>query len=312
LTAVLGVDGGQSAIRLRHSASPRIVEVEGVSRQEGDTVSNVAEQVARGWREGTFAAVDRVVLGLTTAPVEAAAADRLCGLVAATTGASDVWLTDDAITAHAGALSMGWGISVVAGTGVAALARPPRGEPRVIGGHGFLLGDEGGAFWIGRRGLAAVLRAGEGRGAPTSLTDAARGRFGRLDDLHVRLHELDRPVDAIARFAPDVLDQATSGDSVAGSIVAEAADELVLVARAASTWLGATDGDAPLALGGRLLEPGTELRRQVEARLVRAALPVVARSADGPPLVGAIELGLAGDPLAYHGLIHTWSGGAAA
>ena len=306
MIAVLGVDGGQSAIRLRHSSSERTVEVEGVSRLEGDTVSIVAEQIARGWATAAFDAVDRVVLGLTTAPVDIAPADRLCGLVATATGAAEVWLADDAVTAHAGGLSLGWGISLVVGTGVASLVRAPAGEPHVVGGHGFLLGDEGGAFWIGRAGLRAVLRADEGRAEATSLTARAARRFGELSDLPVRLHELDRPVDAIARFAPDVIAESVAGDGVAAAIVDEAASELVLVVRAGLRWLGDVGRDAPLALGGRLLEPSSELRRLFDARLADAALPASPRTADAPALSGAIELGLAGDPDVYRGLIHTW------
>ena len=167
---VLGVDGGQSGIRLRHSAEDRVTEVEGVSRGEGDVVAAVADAVAQGWRRGGYGAVDRVVLGLTTAPSDPDEADRLATMVAAATGAPEVWVADDAVTSHAGALSMGPGVSVVAGTGVACLALPREREPRIIGGHGFLLGDEGGGFWIGSRGLNAVLRAADGRGEPTALT----------------------------------------------------------------------------------------------------------------------------------------------
>ena len=70
------------------------------------------------------------------------------------------------MTSHAGALSLGWGVSLVAGTGVACLAVPAEGEPRIVGGHGYLLGDEGGAFWIGREGSgrpSARPRAGARR-----------------------------------------------------------------------------------------------------------------------------------------------------
>ena len=67
-----------------------------------------------------------------------------------------------------GALSLGWGVSVVAGTGVACLTVPADGAARIVGGHGYLIGDEGGAFWIGREGIRAALRAMDGRGASTT------------------------------------------------------------------------------------------------------------------------------------------------
>ena len=309
---VLGVDGGQSGIRLRHSSGDRVFEVAGVSRLEGDTVAMVAEAIATGWLEADFDPAQRAVLGLTTAPTDPAACDRLCGLVGSATGASEVWLADDAVTSHAGALSLGWGVSVVAGTGVACLAVPRDGEPRIVGGHGFLLGDEGGAFWIGRQGVRAVLRAHDGRGAATSLTRVAERRFGGLAHLHVRLHDEDRPVDTIARFAPDVMAEAGAGDAVAESILDEATHELLLLAQAGARWAGHADETVPIALGGRLLEPGGELRRRVDDLLTRERLPVAIRSADAPALEGAINLGLAADPGLYGSLVHTWAAGASA
>lgn len=343
LPRVLGVDGGQSGIRLRHSLGDRVVEVGGVSHQEGDTIAAVANAVSEGWRRGGFGPVDRVVLGLTTAPAAADERDRLCRLVGAAVGAPQVWLADDAVTCHAGALSQGWGVSIVAGTGVACLALPEHGAPRVIGGHGYLLGDEGGGFWIGSHGLRAVLRSADGRGPDTSLAGAAQRRFGALADLHVRLHAGDRPVNAIAQFAPDVLEAAEAGDAVASGIVDEASQELLLVAQAGAAWAGGGDpaaaggderpawaggdrvvaqagaakagGDpagVPLALGGRLLEPGGVLRRRLVDLLAGTRVPVGARSADASALDGAIQLGLSGDPGAYGGLVHTWSDGGSA
>ena len=124
---VLGVDGGQSGTRLRDSAG-REAAAQGVSQLEGDTVRALADAVTAAWRLGGFDPAHRAVLGLTTAPADAVAADRLCALISGATGASEVWLADDAVTAHAGALSLGWGVSVVAGTGVACLALPAGGR----------------------------------------------------------------------------------------------------------------------------------------------------------------------------------------
>ena len=148
------------------------------------------------------------------------------------------------------------------GTGVACLAAPQHGAPRILGGHGYLLGDEGGAFWIGRAGIAAVLRAREARAPGTGLAELAEVRFGDLDDLPARLHELARPVDAMARFAPDVLAAADAGDAVAAAIVDAASSELatlvqVAVDVAAPRAVAVPGADAvPVALGGRLMAAG--------------------------------------------------------
>lgn len=310
---VLGVDGGQSAIRVRHSGADRVVEVEGVSRLEGDVDALVAGRIGEAIGSAGFPAPELAVLGLTTAPADPRAADRLCDLVADATGASEVWLADDAVTAHAGALSLGDGVSVVAGTGVACLVLPPAAEPRIVGGHGFLLGDEGGAYWIGRRALNAVLRAAEGRHAPGDpgagpLATAARARYhGDIADLHVRLHEDPRAVDAIARFAQDVGELADRGDRLAEAILAEAVRELVLLVEAAAQLAeSAGSGPVPVALGGRPLAAGAPLRRRLDAAL--AALPGLAvRSADATALDGALLIGAAHAADRYGTLVHRWT-----
>ena len=307
---VLGVDGGQSGTRLRDSDG-REAAAAGVSRLEGDTVLALADAVTAAWRLGEFDRVDRAVLGLTTAPADAAAADRLCALVSDTTGASEVWLADDAVTSHAGALSLGWGVSVVAGTGVACLALPVAGDARIVGGHGFLLGDEGGGFWIGRRALAAILRAREGRDlqgehASDGLVRAAENRFGPLEEIPARLHTIERPVDAIAAFAQDVLEACDGDDHVAVEVVDDAAAELVLLVAAASRSAGADRVTVPLALGGRLLTHGTPLRRRLDLELGRAHLAVSSRTADRSPVEGAVMLGLGDEPGPYGSLVHCW------
>lgn len=304
---MLGVDGGQSAIRLRHSLSDQVIEVAGISHQEGETVDAVAEAVCDAWRQAGAQPVDRVVLGLTTAPADRDTRDRLCRLVATGCAASEVWLADDAVTAHAGALSLGWGVSLIVGTGVACLSLPERGSPWIVGGHGYLLGDEGGGFWIGRQGLEAALRAAEGRGPGSSLTELAERRYGPLAGLPARLHGGERPVDRIARFAVDVLTAADDHDAVATGIVDAAAVELQSVTRAAAAWAhGGGPDPVPLALGGRLLEPGTTLRRRFEGVVSESDPDLVVRSADGSPLEGAIRLGITGASAIYGDLIHRW------
>jgi glucosamine kinase len=303
---ILAVDGGQSSIRVRHSDSDAPIESTGVSRDTA-SAARVAAAVEAAWVSLGRPAVDRAVLGLTTAPADPREARRIAAQVGTSIGATEVWLCDDAVTSHAGGLSMGWGVSVVAGTGVACLAVPADGEPRIVGGTGYLIGDEGGAFWIGREGIRRALRATDGRGPETLLTGLAADRFGGLDGLHVRLHDDPRPVDAIARFATDVLDAAGT-DREADAIVREAAAELHGLATAASRVARAgarADVPTPVALGGRLLTQPTSLRRALDARL--ALDPTLgARTADHSPLEGAMLLGRQRGPGRYASLVHAW------
>ena len=301
MVTVLGVDGGQSGIRLKSSAQPGTIEVDGVSRLEGDTVLSVAEAVANALTQGRFESIDRVVMGLTTSPVDAASASRLGGLIADTTGAREVWIADDTVTSHAGALSAEAGVSIVAGTGVGCLALKDDGTSRVVDGHGYLLGDAGGGFWIGSRGISAALKQHDGRGEATILSERAADQFAGLDDLAARIHQVRRPVNRISQFARDVLTAAGEGDAVALTIIDNAAHELFDTARAGLNWVGP---DAPLALGGKLLAPTTMLFARLVELLVAEGLSF--RPADASALDGALLLGADDSPGIYRGLIQIW------
>lgn len=302
---VLAVDGGQSTIRVRHSSRARPVEVEGVSRLEGDTVTAVVDAIAGAWRELGTPATERAVLGLTTAPTDGAARERLCRELMERLGVPAVWLADDAVTAHAGALSGLWGVSITVGTGVACMAVSEGGVTALVGGHGYLLGDEGGGYWIGREGVRAVLRARDGRGPATRLEEPVARHFGGLHDLGDRLHSSQRPVNAIALFAPAVLAAAADGDAVAMAIVEAATEELLTLTIAASRIAAPGGGSVAVALGGRLVAEGF-LRQRLETAIERSLPQARMRSADGTPLDGALRLGTLDAPGAYGEMIYMW------
>lgn len=305
----VGVDGGQTRTRLRIVPDGSIRHAEGVSRLEGDPIARVVTAVRDAWRGGPIAQVNRLVLGLTTAPHTERGRRDLARAVGDSLNAREVWLAEDLVTAHAGALPERNGVALTVGTGVACLAVDAvTGRRHVVDGAGYLLGDDGGGFWIGRSGIAAVLRAVDGRGPATVLRDHAADRYGDVDDvtaLATELHSGDRPVSRIARFAPDVLAAAESGDAVADGIVDRATGEL------AGTVMAATEGIAgesvPVALGGRVLINATLLRERLISRLRRDCSRAVPVLAAGTPLDGACALAGSPSPDPYRPMIYIHS-----
>ncbi len=250
------------------------------------------------------------MLGLTTAPADANEAEELAARIGTTIQAAEVWLCDDAVTSHAGALSLGWGVSVVAGTGVACLTVPADGEPRIVGGHGYLIGDEGGAFWIGREGHPG----GPARdGRPRRIDDADGTRRGPVR----RPRWAPRPTPR--RPAPRRRDREVCrgrprrrrhGSGRRGDRH-EAATELHTLTTAAARVARPADDDAapvPVALGGRLLVEPTSLRRALDACLAGDAT-LQPRTADHAPLDGAMLLGRQPTPGRYASLVHIWQSG---
>lgn len=303
----IGVDGGQSQVRLSVAGRPGQATSEGVAHSDGDAVGLLVVAIVDAWAQLRLPddTVRRIVLGITTLPADDATRRELAMAVAAAIGAQEVWLVGDAVTAHLGALPEHHGVVLVVGTGIACFAiDAPSGRVRRVDGDGFLLGDDGASFWIGRRGLAAALASRDGRGSETTLTSAAEEIFGPIHQLAARVHSLDRPVNAVAQFAAVVQDHAEAGDSLAVAIILDAAHELVATALAAAAICDARP--VPLVVLGRAAAAGTPLRHQIE-RLVGEQSTLVLVDAAGGPLDGALRLAAAGAPSVYEQFISKWS-----
>ena len=88
------------------------------------------------------------------------------------------------------------GVVVIAGTGSIAYGRNERNQAARAGGWGYMLGDEGSGYWIGRAALRAVLREADRRGPATQLTGLLLNYYGvaRAQDLiHQVYHGALRP-----------------------------------------------------------------------------------------------------------------------
>ncbi|MDJ0335255.1 BadF/BadG/BcrA/BcrD ATPase family protein [Salinibacterium sp. G-O1] len=303
----IGVDGGQSQVRLSVVGRAEMAVSDGVAHTDGDPVRLLVASVTEAWARlrQPDDAVGRIVLGITTMPADEPTLNKLARALFAETGAKEVWLVGDEITAHLAALPEHHGVVLAVGTGVACLAVDARsGRVRRVDGDGILLGDNGGSFWIGRRGLAAALASGDGRGGETTLAVAAQERFGPIHQLAARVHARERPVNDIAQFASVVQDHARAGDHVATTIVREPARELVATTLAAASVC--EPEPVPAVLLGRAASPGTPLRIEIERR-VREEARLVLVAAAGAPLDGALELASRGAPAVYEQFISKWS-----
>ncbi|GHS84868.1 hypothetical protein AGMMS50218_00860 [Actinomycetota bacterium] len=153
-------------------------------------------------------------------------------------------VTSDVVTAHVGALAGRPGVVLVAGTGAVALGIDPTGAARRIDGWGPELGDLGSGGWIGREGVRATLLADAGLLGPTGLSRALPRATGGQDPVRW-IAQAAHPAQALASFAPAVLDLAEHGDPVAVDIVRRAVTHLV-----ATTVAAGTPGTPVAVLGG--------------------------------------------------------------
>jgi glucosamine kinase len=148
-----------------------------------------------------------------------------------------VRVTGDGETAWLGAFGAAPGIVVFAGTGSGAMGCDGERWARA-GGHGFLLGDEGSAYWIGRAAANAALRWEDGMGGSAALRDAViEASGGDLAALieSVNSHPAERG--RLALLAP-VVTALAGEDGAARRIALEAAEHLTELARAVGRRLG--------------------------------------------------------------------------
>jgi N-acetylglucosamine kinase-like BadF-type ATPase len=168
----------------------------------------------------------------------------------------------------------GYGVALIVGTGSAAIAADGRGRREVVGGWGYWYGDEGSAYWIGRRALQAVAHANDGRAEPTALTPAICQQTGAAEPRAILglLEQTGNVRGAIARLATAVAEAADFGDPTALAIIDDAAEELAAMVACAAAKLQFSN-EFPLALTGGVACGSELLRRRLveslEARHLR-------------------------------------------
>ncbi|MGI8914836.1 MAG: anhydro-N-acetylmuramic acid kinase [Chloroflexota bacterium] len=156
----------------------------------------------------------------------------------------DVAVSNDALAVLAAA-SATTGLVVIAGTGSFAWGRSATGETARAGGWGFLLGDGGSGFDLGRRALMAVLAGHDAQATQSSLSAALLQQLGLTapPELVARIYGSADARTDIASLAPVVLQQIATGDAVATALVLKSVADLAGQVRTVDGHL--QFGDAP-------------------------------------------------------------------
>lgn len=179
------------------------------------------------------------------------------------------------------------GIAVIAGTGSVAWGVNASGHGTRAGGWGYLLGDEGSGFWLGREAVRHVLRDAQHRGA-SDETPAEDDRFARAVLGHAGV---DTPTELIAAFhdRPDrthwaglarTVIELAPHDDAARELVSAAAAHLAELIITVARNLGEP---LPVVMGGGLATTsvGVELRERLGDHGLRVTL------LDREPVLGA-------------------------
>lgn len=217
-------------------------------------------------------------------------ASRVSAFLAAEFPHAFVHATTDLEIALEAAVGAGPGVVLIAGTGSSAYGRNAAGKTARAGGHGRWLGDEGSAFDIGRRALAAVALARDEGEPPMRLAERifAALECSDWDDLTERIAQ--SPDEVFPVIFPVVIEAAEAGDRVARDILLDAATALASLADIVIRQLGLADGEFVLAISGGALGRSALLDWPLE----RSLLHFAPRARIGPlrvsPAIGAARL----------------------
>jgi N-acetylglucosamine kinase-like BadF-type ATPase len=217
------------------------------------------------------------------------------GIMSRISSKARILVVNDALIALRAAVADGAGIVIVAGTGSIAYGCDRHGRAARAGGWGYVLGDEGSGYWMGRLAMRAIVREADGRGKRTKLTRRVLAHFGvdRPDDLLHTVYNEDFEPSVIAALATDVQQAHVEGDAAATAILVRGAEELVAAAASVVTQLGLKDDEFAIVLSGGMFKAAPWLREEV-TRLLPAVAPrsqVVHLQVE--PALGAVRLALA-------------------
>jgi len=304
---VLGVDGGASkTLAVVADETGRIL---GIGRAAGSNHQGVGldEAMRRVASAARQAMQNAGVTALDAAAFDLAGADLpedfalLIPALEALKLAPRIGLDNDSVAIlrsgsdNPDRVAVGWG------SGTNGVARNAAGETFRLAALGWISGDWGGGMELAREVVSLVVRAWDGRGEPTMLSDLVLPIFGVPDgeELIALLHtgEASNGVTLspegryrrLYSLPPLIFQAAAMGDGVARELVDRAADEITRTALALLGKVDLRDKEADVVLGGSVFKgDGEMLTQAVRAQLAEYAPRARVIRPEVEPVVGAM------------------------
>jgi len=205
-----------------------------------------------------------------------------------------VLVVNDALVALEAGVPGQPGVVIISGTGSISYGRNKAGEAARAGGWGYVLGDEGSGYWIGRAALRAVLRESDQRGPKTALTPLLLRHFGvsQAQNLLHEVYHTNLKPSAIGALAQCVQQAFGEGDEAAIGILRGAADELEGSGLSVARRLGLVGQSFTFLLSGGIFRAVPWLKDELQRRLPVTARGSSVRLLEREPAAGAVTLAL--------------------
>jgi N-acetylglucosamine kinase-like BadF-type ATPase len=183
---------------------------------------------------------------------------------------------NDTIAAlRAGLHRLPFGVTVVVGVGFNAAGRGKDGHEIILPGLGYISGDYGGGRWLGRQIIRAVIRAWDGRGPATCLSQLILDAMGVSNEMELiqRLRYEDRARQDVIDLVPTLFDAAYNGDKVAQGLLIRLGTEVGITANTLIKKLGLQCEEVPVVLSTGVFRGKGPLLIDVVAMVVHRVAP---------------------------------------
>jgi len=266
----LGIDGGASSAKWAVIDQSQTVILRGVTGAidghlyRTESLERFKASLTEIKRSIKDLVIDAVTIGVTGYGSEQAIHEQISSFFP---GASIASSTDIAL-AYRGEFQSGKGIFLYAGTGSVAIHITEHEKEFTAGGWGYLLGDEGGGFWIGREALRHLARNSESENAPDELSREIAKKIGGATWSDVREFTYSQNRSEIAQLSRIVVTLAEANDEKALNIISDAAHYLADLVRRLDEQIGGKL--LPVKFGGGMSNTIPKLRLEIERGLGRS------------------------------------------
>lgn len=280
--AFLGIDAGASATKW--------------AVLEGETVIASGRQSAMDahlYREESLLRLREVIREIS----DASAGIRIEGILMGITGFSveadfqsnfkevftaPVTVISDVELAYRANFADTEGVLIYAGTGSVAFTQDKNGRALRIGGWGYLLGDEGAGYWIGREGVRAAMYYIDSEQLPkaNSLEAQILAAISATNWAEVKSFVYGKDRNAMAALSRVVAECAESGDITAKNIIKAAARHLADLVHRTEEVTGQDDLAVKFAGGiAQISEVANELQSLLGNRCTIATADIAKEAA---------------------------------
>lgn len=299
LAYVIGIDGGGTktvavlADRLGYVLDTVIAgptNINTTSEQDVEEVFRVLFQVLKEKHPLAFEHVSTVFAGISGAGSEHTQQKIKRFIMNGLSDKVITYVEPDTINALFSGTYGEAGIVQISGTGSITYGVNEAGVYDRVGGWGYLLGDEGSGYDIGRNAMIAALHAADGRGEKTLLLNLIFNHFkvNSARQLIEKIYQAPVPKNEISPVAKLVFQAYYKKDTIAEQILHRAADDITTGILTLANRLFAANSSVPVVLCGGVFHDRNVLPPMIRKQLTSKTDKLTLRLPDITPAAGSV------------------------